>query len=273
MPLKYFYCPDRTKIPISECLKGCPRPEGECLPPPTRFDAGSARQWKGRPSTTQCINPTRLEYLKIKYDYAIDPHDMAFALLGTQHHTRLELVATHIELMKTEVFLKNADTTGIADLLHPDPQNDGKWILTDYKTWGSVAVAKFLGFGKFNGDRSRFDLEMQLNNYRIMAEAAGFPVSKLQVQVTVRDGGLAASYKNKVDFKMGLFPVNILDDDDVIEYFMDKSQALINAVNNNEMPPLCPYEERWGGNRCKGYCDVFRFCPEGAKINRVELEG
>jgi len=214
-----------------------------------------------------------MEYLKIKYDYSIQPQHMAFALLGTRHHSRLEAVAKQLETVQSEIRLGDEFTTGIADLLEPDPDNDGSWILTDYKTWGSVAVAKFLGIGTINGDRSRFDLEMQLNNYRLMAQSRGFPISKLQVQITVRDGGVVAAYKNKVDFKIGLFPVKIVDDEDVLYYFLDKSSALVDAINSGVLPPLCPYEERWNGNRCKGYCDVFRFCPEGAKTNRVEFEG
>ncbi len=271
--LKYFECSDGKTRPISECLERCPRPEGRCLTLPTLIEVGRTRQWTGKPSTTQDINPTRMEYLKIKHDYSIKPHDMAFALLGTRHHSKLEAVARQIDSLKAEIKLDDEFTTGIADLLEPDQDNACKYILTDYKTWGSVAVAKFLGIGKINGDRSRFDLEMQLNNYRLMAEARGFPISKLQVQVTVRDGGIVAAYKNKIDFKMELFPVNMVDDEDVIYYFLDKSRALIQAVDNDRLPELCPFEERWNGNRCKGYCEVFRFCPEGAKKNRADFEG
>jgi len=270
--LKYFECPDGAIRPISECLERCPRPGGRCLTLPTLMEIGKTRQWSGKPSTTQLINPTRMEYLKIKCDYSIPPQSMAFALLGTRHHSKLEAVAKQIESLQSEIRLSDDFTTGIADLLEPDPLKDGYWILTDYKTWGSVAVAKFLGLGNLNGDRSRFDLEMQLNNYRLMSQAAGFPISKLQVQITVRDGGIVAAYKNKVDFKIGLFPVKIVDDEEVLYYFYSKSKALIEAVNNSVLPELCPSDESWNSRRCKGWCDVFRFCPEGAKLNRVNLE-
>lgn len=62
-----------------------------------------------------------------------------------------------------------------------------------------------------------------------------------------------------------------LDDDFVTTYFYDKSKALLEALDKNEIPELCPYEERWNGRRCKGsLCEVHMFCPEGAKVNRVE---
>jgi hypothetical protein len=67
---------------------------------------------------------------------------------------------------------------------------------------------------------------------------------------------------------MKLIPVPIMDDDDVIEYFMNKSKALTRAITEDEPPALCPYDARWGGRRCK-MCDVFMYCPEGAKVNKV----
>jgi len=62
-----------------------------------------------------------------------------------------------------------------------------------------------------------------------------------------------------------------MDNDDVIEYFMTKADALITAVNTDTMPELCPYDERWNGRRCKGFCEPFEWCPEGAKVNNLKL--
>jgi len=92
------------------------------------------RIWTGKPSTTQLLNPTRMEFLKITKDYAITPQERAFALLGTQHHRRLEIIAKKIAELEAEKKLSDNINTGILDLLEPD---NGKWILTDYKTWGS----------------------------------------------------------------------------------------------------------------------------------------
>ncbi len=119
-PLKSFICPDGVMRQTSDCLAQCPRKEGRCLSLPTLTELGNAREWTGTPSTTQLLNPTRLEYLKIVHDYAIDPFERAFALLGTRHHRRLELVAKRIEGLYAEKKLGlDKDISGVLDLLEP----------------------------------------------------------------------------------------------------------------------------------------------------------
>lgn len=267
MPLKYFACSAGT-IPVSQCLEKCPRPEGRCLSLPTLTTIGQTRQWTGTPSTTQCLNPTRIEYLQIKHDFAIDPFDQAFALLGTRHHGRLEVVAKKIEQLEAELRL-SGEVSGILDLL--EPINGDKYRLIDYKTFGSYAVAKLLGL-KDQGEYDKQKLQLQLGNYRLMSIDIGFNVTELFAQITVRDGNTFSAKNNRVDKNIYLLPVDILPDDVVREYFLTKSFALIQAVEKDELPKLCPFEERWGGRRCRGYCSVYQWCPEGAKVNKVPLK-
>ena len=268
MPLKYFNCPDSKRREIIECAK-CPRPNGRCLSLPSLRTIGSIRQWTGTPSTTQCLNPTRMEYLQIKYDYAVDPFAQAFALLGTRHHGRLEEVAKRIEGLEAELRLKG-ETSGILDLLEPI-DGDNNYRLIDYKTFGSYAAMKHLN-PKENGEYDRLKLALQLNNYRLMATDLGFNITELKVQITVRDGNTFSARHNGVENNIYLLPVEILPDDLVKEYFLTKSFLLCKAVDNDILPELCDYQERWGGRRCAGYCNVFMYCPEGAKVNKVELE-
>lgn len=268
MPLRYFKCPDNATRLISLCLNECPRAEGRCLSLPTLYSIGQAREWNDIPSTTQLLNPTRMEYLKIKKTYAINPFDMAFALLGTRHHKLLEIVAKKIEGLVAEKKL-SGEVTGILDLL--EPINGGEeYRLIDYKTYGSYAVAKLLS--DTNGQHERQTLALQMNNYRIMAQGAGFNVKELKCQFTVRDGGTQSAYRNGIEYNLKMIEVPIMDDDDVTDYFISKAKALKDALANNELPPICDYAERWQGRRCKGYCDVSQFCPEGAKVNKVKLE-
>lgn len=268
MPLKDFICPDSVIRPIFQCLDKCPRPEGRCLSLPTLYTIGNKREWRGKPSTTQCLNPTRLEYLQIKHDFAIDPFNQAFSLLGTRHHHRLEQVAKQLEDVEPELYL-DGEVSGILDLLEPINGGD-TYRLIDYKTYGSYAVAKQLGL-KDNSEYDQYKLALQLNNYRLMAISLGFDVVELKTQITVRDGNTKNAFYNGVNKTMYLLDVPILPDDEVQEYFMSKASDLIHAVNHDVMPELCEYEERWGGRRCKGYCDVYWWCPEGAQVNKVEL--
>ncbi|GAI25908.1 unnamed protein product, partial [marine sediment metagenome] len=82
------------------------------------------RLWTGKPSTTQLINGTRLELLKITTDYFIDPQKLAFALLGTKHHEDLEDADFLVEEK-----LEDKDMTGIMDFW-----DDQEETLYDYKT-------------------------------------------------------------------------------------------------------------------------------------------
>lgn len=271
MPLKYFNC-SAGKIPIKQCLEQCSRPEGRCLSLPTLHDIGNARKWNGKPSTTQLLNPTRMEYLKIKHDYSINPFDMAFALLGTRHHKRLEIVANTIKNLQAEKKLSGEITTGILDLLEPDELYPDCFKIIDYKTWGAYSVAKVTGVTE-NGEYEKRNVALQLNNYRLMVEELGIKISRLFVQCTVRDGNTQSAYRNNIDYKMALIPIDIIPDDEVKEFFLSKSFLLTKAVNNDELPELCQYEERWAGRRCKGsLCEVHMFCREGATVNKVDCE-
>jgi len=270
--LKYFLCPDGNKIEVEDCLEKCTNPNGRCLSLPTLHEVGKARIWQGTPSTTQLLNPTRMEYLKIKHDYAINPFDMAFALLGTRHHHMLETVAKTIEGLQSEKKLEGEISTGILDLLEPDELYPDCFKLIDYKTWGAYAVAKVTGVAE-NGEYELWQATLQINNYKTMVEDLGIKVSRLFVQCTVRDGGTKSAYSNGIDYKMILIPIEILPEDRVKEYFLTKLFALKTSLDKNELPELCQFNERWAGKRCKGFCDVSSFCPEGAKINKVELEG
>lgn len=269
MPLTYFNCPDGVKRPIAQCLENCQRELGRCLSLPTLHELSSGRVWTGKPSTTQLINPTRMEYLKITKNYAITPQERAFALLGTQHHRRLELIAKMIPQLEAEKKLSDAVNTGILDLLEPDDNSAGQWIITDYKTWGSFAVSKI----NIKGSYERYTASLQLNDYRLKVESLGFSVSKLRWQITVRDGGTYTAKNNGVESKLLVVEADRMDDDEVTEYFYRKNNDLLVALNKSTLPILCPFEERWQGRRCKGeLCEVHMFCPEGSQINKVKLE-
>ena len=267
MPQKYFDCPDNIRRPIKECLEHCPRKEGRCMSLPYLTEVGYDRPFI-KPSVTQCLNPTRLEYLKIKNDYAVNPLERAFALLGTRVHRRLEIVAKNIEQIIAEHKVEDRDTIGTLDLLEPDELNDGCWKLVDSKTWASYALAKQLGL-KQDGEYDRLKTTLQLNGYRIKVEPLGFKISRLFVQAIVRDGGTFVAKNNGIQDKVLMIPVEIMPDNEVSEYFRLKSEALIEAINTNTLPSLCSNEDSWNFRRCKGFCDAMEFCPEGRKINKL----
>ncbi len=279
MPLKYFKCPSEDAeliTPVKDCLEMCPRSVGRCLAlSHLTFIAQSGREWEGQASVTQLIKPTRLAFLEITKDYTVNPDDMAFLMYGTLHHRRLEGINEKLEGLTEHKI--SQEITGTLDRLEPDELNPGKYKLIDYKLVGAYAVAKALGIQ--NGeqvDPDMLDWELQSNKYCILLEADPklsklFPISRMLIQATIRDSGLKQMNMLGLPRRMPLIPVKRLDDDFVNEYFLTKDYALHKALESSEMPPMCSYQENWGNRRCKSYCVVAGFCPEGAKINRVEL--
>lgn len=235
---------------------------------PTLMEISYDRIFTGTPSTTQLLNPTRYEYLKIKFEYSINPFDRAFALLGTRHHRRLEIIAKTIEGLLAEKKL-SGECSGVVDLVEPNPVPN-TYRLTDYKSWGSYQVAKILNGSEYE----LLKVELQLGNYRLMViDELGLNITELFVQATIRDGGTWMAKKNGITDKMLLIPIKILEDTFIREYFLTKSFALKSALDNNVIPALCDFQERWSGRRCHPeYCEVVSRCPEGAKINKVEYK-
>jgi len=272
MPPKWIVCPKSTNpIPIDDCINHC---TDRCLTLPTIKAMTSDRKWTGSPSTTQLLNGTMIEFLKITRDYIIDPQNRAFALLGTRHHQMLEEAAKELNL-PSEIAL-SPDGHDIFDLLEPE---NGHWTLTDYKTWGSYRMVRALGMVKdgkgkdatFRIHPNTVDLEeseLQLNRYRVMLEGHGLKIGRMQLQVTVRDGGLQIARTRNITKNIYLIPIKRLDDEDVISYFFQKESKLIEALEKYKHDPLylpepCNDSECWNGARCRGYCEVVQSCPKG----------
>lgn len=285
-----FICPNGSTVTFDQCMARCPWGD-RCLTKSTLFHLSKVRPWTGKPSTTQLVNPTRIEYLKLTHDYQTRPRDMAFALLGTRVHLGLADADTDVSIL--EARLEDEFTSGTPDCYELEPGTDGG-VLTDYKTWGSYRVARALGIVKVrtpdptgavykrsgNGYRAgdpkmvnRFerdpnaakndDVEWQLNDYRLRFEAQGFAVARLQVEAIVRDGGTQTARNRGVTDLIYLIPVRILPDHMVRDYFEEKRAALLHHLDTKTLPPECTDDECWEGRRCRYYCDVWTYCPRG----------
>jgi len=325
MPLEWFKCLDGEVVKVKDCLKECrmkvdcpvcggdargiptlSEPDGaeagcthcngtgkvgeRCLTLPTLTLIAEQRVWNGIPSTTQLLNGTMMEFLKLTQPYVIDPDKMAFALLGSRHHKNLQEVAKQLNL-PAEVAL-TTDDRDIFDLLEPE---GNAWTLTDYKTWGSYKVAKSLGIVKVGmqddpsgevykttskwgkkgepkqvpvfqvmaQEADMWETELQLNRYRVMLEERGIAVGRMQVQVTVRDGGLAVAKSRGITRNTFKIPVRKLDDKKVVDYFFAKQEELLDCLDKGKCNNPCDDRECWEGVRCKEYCDVARYCAKG----------
>ena len=113
------------------------------------------------------------------------------------------------------------------------------------------------------GDPDTFDWRMQLSRYSWMLIDAGFPVEKIMVQVTVRDFGAITARQYGLDRQIYLIPLELFPQDYVVDYYRTKQDALIHALETNEMPPPCNDYERWGGKRCEKFCPIWEHCDVG----------
>jgi hypothetical protein len=257
---------------------------------PTLLAVSDNRVWNGTASTTQLLNGTMMEFLRITKPYSIDPQSRAFSLHGTLHHAALEDKAKELGL-PTEVAL-TGDDRDVFDLLEPDTNG---WVLTDYKTWGSYRVARAIGlvevgkvpdpsgevyktsgkWGKAGSPKmvskweihpdqaDNWDAEYQLNRYRVMLALRHVNITRMQVQATLRDGGLQVATSRGLDRNIYLIPIRMIPDATILSYFDDKQTKLKLALEQGWWTEPCNDRECWEGNRCKGYCEVAEYCPKG----------
>jgi hypothetical protein len=290
MPAKFFICPDRQTIPITDCLKlsGC-RMKERCATIPYLKAISFDREYRGV-SPSMAGNSARLIYLRAITDYAIDPMDRTWSILGIAVHEKLSALR-YVTNVLSEEKLSNEQMEGTADLLEIDEENQRFHLLTDYKTYGSYKVAKCLGLkqeqkpllnedgspillksGKNKGkpktesvtkcDPEKADLKfeiLQVNRYRIFFENSGFPISRMRLQVMVRDGGLYVAKGRGITQNLYLIPIPRMDDVEVL-YFYDELQRSVDEAFANDWAPRCTAEENWDGRRCDGFCEVSEAC-------------
>lgn len=293
MPAKWFICPDGEQIEMNSCIeKGCriatEFPAGRCLSRRTLTLISEQRPWNGTPSTTQLLKCTREAYLEITQDYAIDPQDELWRVHGSRAHFALE---QYNDNALSEERLYDERSSGAFDYY-----DDG--TLYDTKTWGSYKIMKALGMyqvevetgeilksgpnkGKpktkkewrTDGKPDLFDQEMQLNDYRMKLEAAGFPVNEMLIEALARDGSTWIAGSRGVQKNGILIPVRRLPDDEVKAYFGTKNAALMSALNNYSLPPCGNEQETWKGRKCEKYCRVSDYCRAAQQRKEAGLNG
>tara|TARA_R100000278_G_scaffold106463_1_gene83024 strand:+ start:562 stop:1443 length:882 start_codon:yes stop_codon:yes gene_type:complete len=290
MPLKGFKYPDGEILSIEELSRENVDVSRMGVSIPTLIHMSQQRPVDRKPSTTELLNGTCHSFLERTEDFYIYPQDNAFALAGTLHHLKLEDSSkTHDRLM-SEVTLETMGITGTIDLYDKETKT-----LVDYKFSGSYKIAQCLGmtFRKINHptevykrngrwgkagspkrvkqfyvDESLIDFGdwgWQVNFYRYLLESNGYPVEKMFVQATVRDGGLQIARERGLDRNIYMIEIPFIHNDHLIEKFSSQKDALLKALESDELPEICTKEERWRGNKCESYCSVREICPYNNK--------
>lgn len=248
MPLTKFICPDKEEIKIEECLENCRLSDRTRCPHISilRKIAEGRRPWVGIPSVTQLLNGTYQSFLEITEDYAINPDENVFSVLGTGVHSLLEQDNERLT------------AHGFSGL--PDFYDRKEETLIDFKVSGSYKVAAVLGniIGK-NPQEEIFDWTMQLNAYRLLLMNAGLPVKRMYIHAIVRDGGTFMAKKRGIDTRTVWIPINELPDDNVLLYMKGSRAGLFKALEVGGFPKCLP-KETWDGMKCKEFCPVRKHC-------------
>jgi hypothetical protein len=287
MPLTEFICPDNEKIKVSDCMQegGCRMGERCATRSYLKF-VSRERVWTGKPSTTQLIRGSREAFLLLTKDYAVSPDSRAFMIHGTKGHANLESATDELSLLEVKFDGDEIDETGIADIIETE---NGETILADYKTSGSYKVAKALGFktveketdevyksGKRKGEKKkikelvrdmqyedRWEWELQLNKYRLEWERNRPKITSLKIQCVVRDGNTYIARSRGVFRNVYYFKLRIMPDQEVLDFFRVKREALLSAIETGLTPPVCEARENWDGLKCSKYCSVAEYCSYG----------
>lgn len=281
--LRWFICPDKEKTEVSDCISGKCRMGNRCAPLGYLQLCARQRKWDGTPSVTQLIDGTRKQFLMIRTDYAEDPKDCAWKVLGTKSHAGLD---EDNDLSFTEEKFVEDGISGTADLIEQQPNGD-MWLI-DYKVSGSYKVAQALGIVKverekldehgnvlkYKNGKPQKDVEwvvdplkrdvddwaLQLNAYRLLVEKQGFKITALKIFTIVRDGRTYVAEGRGVKDPYAYIDIPMKTDEEVREYFNGKRDVLVSAMDSGNVPAPCSPSETWSGRKCNGYCPVKDEC-------------
>lgn len=306
MPAKWFRCPDGETIPIEHCLKlgGCRMAE-RCGTRPYLKMAGRNRPFNCKVTPSAAANGPLYMYLKGTVDYVVSPEGMVWASFGIGTHGKLS-IHKYTQDVISEEQLSDEAMKGIPDVLDESEVEEGKFVLYDYKTWGSYKLAKALGIIKASKDEivtdtqgrpvllksgpnkgkpkthkvtwfiikpedviktgALFSEEMQLNRYRIFFEKAGFSIKEMYIQAIPRDGGTYIAEGRGITRNLYIIPIRFISNVQVLAHYERLQEELTHACETGGEARLCNTRECWSGRRCDGYCEVAEYCA--SKYNR-----
>ncbi len=283
-----FVCHDNNAILIKDCLFRC-RMGRRCSTLAYLRLISEDREWRGVTPSMAGTGPRQI-YLKDTCQYYVIVDAQAFMALGTGVHGKLS-ARKYTENILSEERFEDGETKGTPDCLEEDENKNGWYVLSDYKIFGSFKVAKALGMtyvevpllddkGEpvlyvrtkkkgtpkttkvFAVDTKYADVyaeTLQTNRYRILIEKAGFPVSRIQLQAIVRDGGTWMAESRGIVQNTYIIDIPILDNEEVLKYYRKLSDEVEQARETGYVR-RCSSWETWKGLRCEKYCDVYYAC-------------
>jgi hypothetical protein len=276
LAVTHLICPDGQTIEKAKCIAECRMGE-RCIDLPGILAVSRSRQWYGKPSVTQLIQPTRQAYLLITTDQTINPDKSLSSMIGTNSHALMERNMPNGYICETR-FEDDICSGQI------DAYNSIEKTLIDYKFYGAYQLAKKLGHMPTYGPTGEYyvkgpskgkekwgdtwkpcepdidDVQKQGSYYKVLLEAHGLQVDRFKLQMFLRGGldKVARSY-GIIRFSNPIY-VPLLPKVEIRAFMVEQHNYLMYALNNKCMPPIC--EDRWYNDmKCKEYCGVNVNCP------------
>lgn len=262
--LKGFICYDGETVDYDDCMKEC-RLGQRCAPKSYLRLVADQREWTGKPSVTQLLRGTMEAYLMLTKPYYVDPDSSAFRVVGSRGHAKLEQFAGALELAEQKLSIEGI--SGTADMLEPVDGEEDVYDLVDTKVVGSYVVMGMLGLRQENkqlveAPRDFKEYDKQLAIYEIAANMAGIKTRTRRLHVIARDGNTWIAKSRGITRNTYYIEVPKLHKDEVLNYFIEKRDALVTCMENGVEPDeVCTKEEAWNGNKCAKYCSVRQYCP------------
>jgi len=291
--IKKYLCPDGKTIKCEECIKKC-RMKLRCCPatmPAHVFY--SQREWTGKLSVTQALNPHVRNWMAIKQDGISKLEDNIYSMTGTVNHSLHEDAGKNAVGIETEIKLQDDLNYGCADQLE---EVDGKYYLHDIKNKKTAQMYYLLDYEqigekkfaspsyKQTGSKLKDtdDVVLQLNRYRMLLEKErNIKISGLFMDVVLIDYSPMASPKRYgIRWQYFSVPVKILNDDFVMDYYI-KADANIQNLLESDGPDKPCYEcddwKEFGAegsfNRCNYYCSYKETCKKYFASKGIEHKG
>ena len=210
-------------------------------------------------SVTGLLRPPQMAYLEQLHEAEIeeDISERMWLLLGSAAHVIMERSVEAPQIAEERLFMPSCGWTvsGKSDMYDPDTQ-----MITDWKVTSVWSV--------IYEPQGRIEYRQQLNLYRLLFEANGYPVKGLQIFCVLRDWQKRDAEKRSdypaVPFKAITVPVW---DKTEAQGFMTRRVLLHQKAREEGIYAGCTDEERWKNAkgeypRCAGYCRVAKFCKQ-----------
>jgi hypothetical protein len=204
-------------------------------------------------SATSLLQPPRISALTDLYKDQIvtDVDDRLFILYGHMGHALLERASNKLHSMVERRFFGVIDGVKISAQIDNLSLEDDQTLID----WKFTTV-----YGFMEGTPPKREWIAQMNIQLELLRQNGIEAKALKIYGMLRDWRPKEA-KNNPNYpkKIAYHNIPIVDREKTQSFIKQRIQMHRQA---REKLPLCSTEDNWNGNRCRGYCEVAKFCTQ-----------